>query len=201
LRTHQRATEAVHQGFGDHSISVVELGVAIVGDSQCRDQQNEIRVGSFARSPLKSPSCMPCAVRFEQPLLADRGRSNSSGEPQCPPRPPQPRRMGRTSPVVARPLDQAVGTRMYLETRVLVTGRTGFLGSHLCERLLDAGHQVLCVEQFLHRDVPEDDPKQRRPGIEYARKGWDGHRPSILTRAFGGQFPISSPCLSRGRST
>jgi UDP-glucuronate decarboxylase len=82
--------------------------------------------------------------------------------------------MGRTSPVVARPLDQAVDARMYLETRMLVIGGTGFLGSHLCERLLDAGHQVLCVEQFFHRDVPEDDPKQRRPDVEYARMvlGW-----------------------------
>jgi UDP-glucuronate decarboxylase len=37
---------------------------------------------------------------------------------------------------------------MHLETRVLVTGGAGFLGSHLCERLLDAGHQVLCVDIF-----------------------------------------------------
>lgn len=30
--------------------------------------------------------------------------------------------------------------------RVLVTGGAGFLGSHLCDRLLDAGHEVLCVD-------------------------------------------------------
>jgi UDP-glucuronate decarboxylase len=34
------------------------------------------------------------------------------------------------------------------ERRVLVTGGAGFLGSHLCERLLHAGHQVLCVDNF-----------------------------------------------------
>jgi UDP-glucuronate decarboxylase len=33
-------------------------------------------------------------------------------------------------------------------TRVLVTGGAGFLGSHLCERLLGAGHYVLCVDNF-----------------------------------------------------
>lgn len=33
-------------------------------------------------------------------------------------------------------------------TRVLVTGGSGFLGSHLCERLLGAGHEVLCVDNF-----------------------------------------------------
>ena len=32
--------------------------------------------------------------------------------------------------------------------RVLVTGGAGFLGSHLCERLLGAGHDVLCVDNF-----------------------------------------------------
>jgi UDP-glucuronate decarboxylase len=32
--------------------------------------------------------------------------------------------------------------------RVLVTGGAGFLGSHLCERLLEAGHDVLCVDNL-----------------------------------------------------
>src|SRR5262245_48225926 len=32
--------------------------------------------------------------------------------------------------------------------RVLVTGGAGFLGSHLCERLLSAGHTVICVDNL-----------------------------------------------------
>jgi UDP-glucuronate decarboxylase len=32
--------------------------------------------------------------------------------------------------------------------RILVTGGAGFIGSHLCERLLGAGHEVLCVDNF-----------------------------------------------------
>jgi UDP-glucuronate decarboxylase len=32
--------------------------------------------------------------------------------------------------------------------RIMVTGGAGFLGSHLCDRLLGAGHDVLCVDNF-----------------------------------------------------
>ena len=35
---------------------------------------------------------------------------------------------------------------MHLKKRIIVTGGCGFLGSHLCERLLEQGHEVLCVD-------------------------------------------------------
>jgi UDP-glucuronate decarboxylase len=37
---------------------------------------------------------------------------------------------------------------MHLENRVLVTGGAGFLGSHLCERLIAEGAVVVCVDNF-----------------------------------------------------
>ena len=33
-------------------------------------------------------------------------------------------------------------------TKVLVTGGAGFLGSHLCDRLISLGHEVLCVDNY-----------------------------------------------------
>jgi len=36
----------------------------------------------------------------------------------------------------------------FSRTRTLVTGGSGFIGSHLCERLLAAGHEVLCVDNY-----------------------------------------------------
>jgi UDP-glucuronate decarboxylase len=37
---------------------------------------------------------------------------------------------------------------MHLQQRILVTGGSGFLGSHLCERLLEKGVEVICLDNF-----------------------------------------------------
>ena len=37
---------------------------------------------------------------------------------------------------------------MLTERRVLITGGAGFIGSHLCDRLLERGDEVLCVDNF-----------------------------------------------------
>jgi UDP-glucuronate decarboxylase len=47
---------------------------------------------------------------------------------------------------------------MHLEKRILVTGGAGFLGSHLCERLVRGGARVICLDNFFtgaHRNLDE----------------------------------------------
>lgn len=40
------------------------------------------------------------------------------------------------------------GDLMKIRKRILVTGGSGFIGSHVCKRLLDEGHEVICVDNF-----------------------------------------------------
>jgi UDP-glucuronate decarboxylase len=49
---------------------------------------------------------------------------------------------------IARTHSDRVALRNGARRRILVTGGAGFIGSHLCERLLDEGHEVLCVDNF-----------------------------------------------------
>ena len=37
---------------------------------------------------------------------------------------------------------------MLSRKRILITGGAGFIGSHLCERLIDAGHDVICLDNY-----------------------------------------------------
>ena len=58
---------------------------------------------------------------------------------------------------------------MHLEKRVLVTGGAGFLGSHLCERLLKEGANVLCVDNFFTGTHANVAALRDHPGFELIR--------------------------------
>ncbi len=58
---------------------------------------------------------------------------------------------------------------MVTERRVLVTGGAGFIGSHLCERLLGRGDEVLCVDNFYTGRRHNVGHLLSNPGFELAR--------------------------------
>ena len=53
--------------------------------------------------------------------------------------------------------------------RILVTGGAGFLGSHLCDRLLGDGHEVLCVDNFFTGDKRNIEHIAHEPRFELLR--------------------------------
>ena len=58
---------------------------------------------------------------------------------------------------------------MLAEKRVVVTGGAGFIGSHLCERLLHDGHDVLCVDNLYTGARRNLDSLRTHPRFEFLR--------------------------------
>jgi len=53
--------------------------------------------------------------------------------------------------------------------RILVTGGAGFLGSHLCERLVEQGHDVICLDNFFTSQKSNVAHLLDRPNFELVR--------------------------------
>jgi UDP-glucuronate decarboxylase len=53
--------------------------------------------------------------------------------------------------------------------KVLVTGGAGFLGSHLCEKLIDSGHEVLCVDNLFTGSKENIKHLLTNPNFEFMR--------------------------------
>jgi UDP-glucuronate decarboxylase len=56
-----------------------------------------------------------------------------------------------------------------LRKRVMVTGGAGFLGSHLCDRLLSEGHEVLCVDNLFTGTKQNIEHVRDHPHFEFLR--------------------------------
>lgn len=59
--------------------------------------------------------------------------------------------------------------KSYRRKRILVTGGAGFLGSHLIDRLLDRGDEVLCVDNLFTGDKRNLDHLYNHPRFEFMR--------------------------------
>ena len=57
----------------------------------------------------------------------------------------------------------------YRGKRVLITGGAGFLGSHLIDRLLEQGHEVLCVDNLLTGTKRNIEHLHSEPRFEFMR--------------------------------
>lgn len=53
--------------------------------------------------------------------------------------------------------------------RILVTGGAGFLGSHLCDRLLNEGHEILCLDNLFTGTKRNIDHLHNEPRFEFMR--------------------------------
>ncbi len=53
--------------------------------------------------------------------------------------------------------------------RILVTGGAGFLGSHLCQRMVEAGHDVICLDNFFTSQKSNVAHLLDRPNFELVR--------------------------------
>jgi UDP-glucuronate decarboxylase len=55
------------------------------------------------------------------------------------------------------------------QSRALVTGGAGFLGSHLCERLLNSNFEVLCLDNFTTGQIRNIEPLTGNPRFQFIR--------------------------------
>jgi UDP-glucuronate decarboxylase len=68
-------------------------------------------------------------------------------------------------------LQQLEGDRRvsFSSKRILITGGAGFLGSHLCQRMVNEGHEVLCVDNYYTGTKHNILPLMKNPLFEFMR--------------------------------
>ncbi|HXX22451.1 MAG TPA: UDP-glucuronic acid decarboxylase family protein [Terriglobia bacterium] len=75
--------------------------------------------------------------------------------------------------------------------RVVITGGAGFLGSHLCEQLLAAGHQVCCVDSLITGRLENIATFENRPEFKFLRH--DVTKPIKVEGAVDAVMHFASP--------
>jgi dTDP-glucose 4,6-dehydratase len=75
--------------------------------------------------------------------------------------------------------------------RVVITGGAGFLGSHLCEQLLQAGHQVYCLDSLITGRLENIAAFENHPGFKFLRH--DVTKPLEVEGAVDAVMHFASP--------
>ncbi|MCP4681733.1 MAG: SDR family oxidoreductase [Desulfobacterales bacterium] len=57
----------------------------------------------------------------------------------------------------------------HITKRILVTGGAGFLGSHLCDRIVEQGHEVICLDNFFTGSKTNINHLMGKPNFELIR--------------------------------
>ena len=80
--------------------------------------------------------------------------------------------------------------------RTLITGGAGFIGSHLCERFLAEGHEVVAVDNLLTGNLENLDPFRANPRFKFI--GHDVSNPLKLRDKIDRPFKRASLETVRG---
>ena len=76
--------------------------------------------------------------------------------------------------------------------RTVITGGAGFVGSHLCDRFLSEGHEVVCVDNFITGSAANLEHAIRLPAnsVSQGRIGYrDGVNPHVSDSHVSSQVP------------
>lgn len=77
--------------------------------------------------------------------------------------------------------------------RILVTGGAGFIGSHLCKRLLDDGNQVICLDNFFTGVRSNVERLQANPNFELVEHDITQPFEADVTQIYNLACPASPP--------
>ncbi|MGH2634328.1 MAG: UDP-glucuronic acid decarboxylase family protein [Tepidiformaceae bacterium] len=87
-------------------------------------------------------------------------------------------------------------SHLFKPLRTLVAGGAGFIGSHLCERLLDSGHEIVCVDNLVTGRLANLALIDQRAGFEFVRHDIVEELPEF--GAFDRIYNLASPASPPG---
>ena len=77
--------------------------------------------------------------------------------------------------------------------RILVTGGAGFIGSHLCKRLLDEGNYVICLDNFFTGSIENIESFYKHPNFELVEHDITEEYFTVIDQIYNLACPASPP--------